>query len=187
MATESFADFADKLQHELEQDTGLRFGVLEIGLFTDLKIPETVIQERTPTREEAEKIVAVSHAVEPKETNLPKPEIQTVEQVMAQTMPLPTVVEKPITTEEAQQLITHMEQKGYITKTGRVKETLKNALMTGTLDLPANATSSQTASGSCSKLDTPSINSHDLRNCSSAAVICSEVNFSAIILPRFYT
>ena len=137
MATESFADFADKLQHELEQDTGLRFGVLEIGLFTDLKIPETVIQERTPTREEAEKIVAVSYAVEPKETNLPKPEIQTVEQVMAQTMPLPTVVEKPITTEEAQQLITHMEHKGYITKTGRVKETLKNALMTGTLDLPA--------------------------------------------------
>ena len=136
MATESFADFADKLQHELEHDTGLRFGVLDIGLFADLEIPETVVIERTPTREEAEKIVATAQSA-PEKTKLPEPEVRTIEQVMAQTMPLPTVVEKKITSEDVQQLMTHMEQKGYITKTGRVKETLKNALMTGTLDLPA--------------------------------------------------
>lgn len=149
MADESFADFADKLQKELEHDTGMRFGVLEIGLFTDLEILETVVVERTPTREEAEQIVAsaaargpVEKEPEEKGPKIPaqppvQPAVQTVEQVMAQTMPLQTVVKKKITYEDAQQLMTHMEQKGYISKTGRVKETLKNALMTGTLDLPA--------------------------------------------------
>ena len=140
MADESFSDFADKLQKELEHDTGMRFGILEIGLFTELKIPETVVLERTPTREEAERIVTAAAAqaeAERKSEVSGSHSVQTVEQVMAQTMPLPTVVEKQISYEDAQQLMTHMEQKGYITRTGRVKETLKNALMTGTLDLPA--------------------------------------------------
>lgn len=30
----------------------------------------------------------------------------------------------------------HFEDKGYVTKSGKMKDTMKNALLTGTLDLP---------------------------------------------------
>lgn len=45
-------------------------------------------------------------------------------------------VEKEISYEDAQELMQHFEQKGYITSTGKMKDTMKNALKTGTLDLP---------------------------------------------------
>ena len=41
-----------------------------------------------------------------------------------------------VTHEEATELMEHFEQKGYITSTGKVKDTMKNALKNGTLDLP---------------------------------------------------
>lgn len=50
-----------------------------------------------------------------------------------------TVVEEhTVTHEEATELLQHFEQKGYITSTGKVKDTMKNALKNGTLDLPKN-------------------------------------------------
>lgn len=45
-------------------------------------------------------------------------------------------VEKEISYEDAQELMLHFEQKGYITSSGKMKDTMKNALKTGTLDLP---------------------------------------------------
>ena len=44
--------------------------------------------------------------------------------------------EHTVTHEEATELLEHFEQKGYITSTGKVKDTMKNALKNGTLDLP---------------------------------------------------
>lgn len=47
-----------------------------------------------------------------------------------------TVEEHTVTHEEAAELMEHFEKKGYITSTGKVKDTMKNALKNGTLDLP---------------------------------------------------
>ena len=44
--------------------------------------------------------------------------------------------EKEITYDDAKEIIEHFEQKGYISKSGKMKDTMKNALQTGTLDLP---------------------------------------------------
>ena len=44
--------------------------------------------------------------------------------------------EKEVTYDEAQELMQHFEDKGYVTKSGKMKDTMKNALLTGTLDLP---------------------------------------------------
>ena len=44
--------------------------------------------------------------------------------------------EKKVTYEDAQELMEHFEKKGYITNSGKMKDTMKNALKTGTLDLP---------------------------------------------------
>ncbi|MEG2288209.1 MAG: type III deoxyribonuclease, partial [Ruthenibacterium sp.] len=44
--------------------------------------------------------------------------------------------EKEVTYEDARALMTHFEQKGYITGSGKMKDTMKNALQAGTLDLP---------------------------------------------------
>jgi len=44
--------------------------------------------------------------------------------------------EKQITYDDAQELIEHFEKKGYITNTGKMKDTMKNALQAGKLDLP---------------------------------------------------
>ncbi|UZT81567.1 hypothetical protein [Caproicibacterium sp. BJN0003] len=44
--------------------------------------------------------------------------------------------EKQMTYEDAQDLMEHFEKKGYITSAGKMKDTMKNALKAGTLDLP---------------------------------------------------
>lgn len=44
--------------------------------------------------------------------------------------------EKTVSYEEAAGLIAHFEEKGYITKSGKMTDAMKNALLNGTLDLP---------------------------------------------------
>ena len=46
------------------------------------------------------------------------------------------VEEKKISYEEANELMEHFEKKGYISSNGKMKDTMKTALQTGTLDLP---------------------------------------------------
>ena len=45
-------------------------------------------------------------------------------------------VEKTVSYDDARELLGHFEKKGYISKTGAIKDTMKSALLTGTLDLP---------------------------------------------------
>lgn len=45
-------------------------------------------------------------------------------------------VDKTISYEEAAELMTHFEKKGYITKSGKIKDSMKYDLLAGTLDLP---------------------------------------------------
>jgi type III restriction enzyme len=87
MANESFAEFAETNKKEIEQETGVKFGILQLGLFSGLTYMDNEC-------------------------------------------------EKTVTYEEAQELIRHFENKGYISKTGAIKDTMKNALLNGTLDLP---------------------------------------------------
>lgn len=61
---------------------------------------------------------------------------QAAEAIIGITSTITTVEEHTVTHEEATELLEHFEQKGYITSTGKAKDTMKNALKNGTLDLP---------------------------------------------------
>lgn len=58
MANESFAEFAATLQKEIEDETGLKFGILQLSLFAGMTYTDTVEEKRTIAPEEAAKIVA---------------------------------------------------------------------------------------------------------------------------------
>ena len=87
MANESFSEFAETLQREIEDDTGMKFGVLQLDLFAGMVYEDNG-------------------------------------------------VEKKLSYDDAQELLTHFEKKGYINSDGKIKDTMKNAVKTGTLDLP---------------------------------------------------
>ena len=164
MANESFSEFADTLQKEIEEDTGIKFGTLQISLFSGMVYTETKTVEKTITKEEATKVVEIlktsgaitdegkvdkAKAIEipniPQELETVKQEvIKVIEQ--AETVDVEEIAgtsyteeikeEKTVSYDEAQELMTHFEQKGYVDKKGKIKDTMKNALLTGTLDLP---------------------------------------------------
>lgn len=57
MANESFADFADTLQKEIEDETGVKFGVLQLDLFAGMVYEEQVEHEHTIDEAEAHELV----------------------------------------------------------------------------------------------------------------------------------
>lgn len=188
MANESFAEFAATLQKEIEQDTGVRFGLLQISLFQGMVFTDKTEEARTLSSEEAEQIVAhlkkqgyiseqgqalpaLQTAVGqdkpelpadlvrelPRETAAAKVEVaRVIASVMskgtAQAAPVTAAAlssalagvsytravetEKTVSYDDAKELLGHFEQKGYISKSGAIKDTMKNALKNGTLDLP---------------------------------------------------
>ncbi|MFI3292595.1 MAG: DEAD/DEAH box helicase family protein [Rikenellaceae bacterium] len=168
MANESFADFADTLQHELEADTGMKFGVLQLDLFQGITYEEVITTERTVDEQDAKLVVdyMIHHGYVTEDL---KPTEQTKELVSQDVQALPAqmhtavesivkaveqdapvvvadiigksytetvTVEKEVTYEDASQLMEHFQKQDYITKTGKVKDTMKAALADGTLDLP---------------------------------------------------
>jgi len=164
MANESFAEFADTLQREIEDETGIRFGVLQIDLFSGMVYEEKKTVEKAVTPEQAEKVIEalkesgaisesgkVEPSVKPEQIMLPA-ELEEVRKTVSAVMEKSETIasetltgtaytqtvteEKQITYEDAQELLEHFEKKGYITSTGKMKDTMKNALKTGTLDLP---------------------------------------------------
>ena len=165
MANESFAEFADTLQKEIETETGVKFGVLQISLFSGMKYTQTKTVEKTITAEQAQRAVEVlkqsgiisnegkventakeTECVEMPEELAPIQEevikmietSETVDTTALEGMTYTETVteEKEVTYDEAQELMQHFEDKGYVTKSGKMKDTMKNALLTGTLDLP---------------------------------------------------
>ena len=164
MANESFAEFATTLQKEIEQETGVKFGVLQISLFSGMAYTESKQVEKTVSPEQAVKVVEALQAtgivtqsgeitanIKPSEIELP-PELDEVKTVvetiiekaepvdvekLTGTIYTATITEeKTVTYEDAAELMEHFEKKEYITKSGRIKDTMKNALLAGTLDLP---------------------------------------------------
>lgn len=49
MANESFAEFAETLQKEIETETGVKFGALQLGMFVGQTYEEIRTVERTVT------------------------------------------------------------------------------------------------------------------------------------------
>ncbi len=235
MANESFADFADTLQREIEDDTGMKFGVLQIGLFSGMVYEERREVRQTVTQEQTEEIIRnaqllihnsqftihnlgteaqtamamARESVPPEGTdsllihnsqftihNLGT-EAQTAKAMARESVPpegtdsllihnsqftihnhemvneaivramqeKPEVVkqaaaavlgdhcelcimnseltytkvvteEKKVSYDDAQELMEHFEKKGYISKSGKIQDTMKAALKSGTLDLP---------------------------------------------------
>jgi len=148
MANESFADFAAALQKEIEQETGVKFGVLQLSLFVGQTYEEIKIVERKITPEQAQAVKQiVSQASEPTKAELP-PELEEVREkiitAVTQNKPIEEISytetvteEKAITYEEAADLMRDLEEKKLITKEGKIKEALKTQLDAGTLDLGA--------------------------------------------------
>ncbi len=169
MANESFAEFADTLQKEIEDETGVKFGVLQLDLFAGMVYEEKHEVKRTVTPEQAKQLIDTAAKIlpenKPSAANICKvikensdqfaeelkpalPKIQealeqnereepvTVEKLSAVSYTETVTEEKEVTYEEAQELMEHFEKKGYISDKGKIKDTMKNALKSGTLDLP---------------------------------------------------
>lgn len=164
MANESFAEFAATLQKEIEDETGVKFGVLNLSLFTGMVYEEKHQEERSVTAEQAQQVVdvlkttgaideggKVQPTIKLDEIALPQEleEVrETVQAAVEQKAPITaqtltgaaytaTVVEeKTVSYDDAQELMTHFRKKDYITPDGKIKDTMKNALKAGTLELP---------------------------------------------------
>ena len=164
MANESVAEFAGTLQKEIEAETGVKFGELQLSMFVGLAYDVERQEERTVSAEQARQVVEAlktagvidgdgqtAAAVKPEEIPLPqaleevreavRAVMEKAEPVAAETLTgavyTQTVVEeKQITYDDAHELMEHFQKKNYITRDGKMKDTLKNALKAGTLELP---------------------------------------------------
>ena len=161
MANESFAEFADKLQKEIEEETGIRFGILQLDLFSGIVFEETKTEETPLTSQQVETLLShlagegfMKSADTPAPETVPKlPEElkiakQRAVEVIARegsiapavvtqlTAQKTVVVQSTLTYDDAQQLLVHFEEKGYITKSGKIKDSMRAALQRGTLELP---------------------------------------------------
>lgn len=168
MANESFAEFADTLQREIEEDTGVKFGVLQLDLFSGMVYEDVVTEEKQFDETSAQSVIdcmvekglATADGVItqkakqilteqtdelPEELESAKETIKTLVEkgdsiqasdIIGQTYTETVTVEKTVTYDDAKELMEHFEKKGYITGSGKMKDTMKTALKTGTLDLP---------------------------------------------------
>jgi len=198
MANESFSEFAETLQREIEDDTGMKFGVLQIGLFSGMvyeerkEVTQTISQvqaealirsmgftiqneqaasENHPlvqeqiVQEEGSNAENITKEDSRSETVLIKSGETAVEAVVRVMQEQPKVIEqaatkvfgdgadvriqnseltytttvteeKRVSYDDAQELMEHFEKKGYISKSGKIQDTMKAALKSGTLDLP---------------------------------------------------
>lgn len=168
VANESFAEFAYKLQKEIEDETGIKFGTLDINSFAGMvysvkketienvsKRDSKIILEflknygyisNIGTPNESLKIAITEKKLDflieikaPKDiiiNFLKNAQVITEEKLESITYIKSSVEEKTLTYEESEELIKHFEKKEYITNTGKIKNTMKNAILNGTLDLP---------------------------------------------------
>lgn len=168
MANESFAEFAETLQKEIEAETGVKFGVMQISMFSGMAYTEEITQEKQVDEADANMIIdfmanhgyiesdgkptetakaaVVEHTAEiPPQLEEVKEKIAEVitqgvgvtpETLIGATYTEKITVEKMVSYEEAVVLMNHFEKKDYISKSGRQKDTMKNALYSNTLDLP---------------------------------------------------
>lgn len=173
MANESFADFAATLQKEIEDETGIRFGVLQLDLFAGIVYKDQVEREHSIDDKEAHELVKywvengmldkwmkasetlaaekkITTKLESGEIEIPPNPIKEVicqirkgatpeqasESLVGIAATIMETLEREVSYEDAQELIQHFESKDYISKDGKMKDTITTALKAGTLDLP---------------------------------------------------
>ena len=163
MANESFAEFAETLQKEIEQETGMKFGVLQLSALMDLTYEEKVEIEHQMDEASAfdvyEALVAndvldtngnVKEDVKVEEIKLPEiaePLKQEVKKIMKQAEPVTfeklkdvkcvetRIEEKTFTHEQASEIMEELKEMKVISKEGKIKDTMKAQLKAGKLDL----------------------------------------------------
>lgn len=151
MANESFAEFAGTLQKEIEDETGIKFGILQLSLFSGLTYTETK-QTEMPLSEEQTRLILAS-MVQGNSDGIPLPrELEAVREQVAAIVKVQGNItpdkltrltcitevqqEKSVTYDDAQALMTFFEQKGYVTKSGKIMDSMRSAFRAGTLELP---------------------------------------------------
>ena len=159
MANENFAEFANTLQKEIEEETGVKFGILQLDLFSGMVFEETKTEEMPLTEQQTAMLLSHLAGEGFIKTDEPMPEVTKLPQeleaaktkaveliaregditpatVTQLTVQKTVVVQSALTYDDAQQLMAHFKQNGYVTKSGRIKDSMKAAIQTGTLDLP---------------------------------------------------
>ena len=159
MANESFAEFADTLQKEIEDDTGVKFGVLQLGLFSGMVFEEIRTEETPLTEQQATMLISHLASEGFIKTEAPTPEVAELPQeleaaktkaveliardggitpaaITELTAQKTVVMQSTISYDNAQTLLTHFEERGYVSKSGKIKDSMKAALQDGTLELP---------------------------------------------------
>lgn len=163
MANESFTEFAETLQKEIEDETGMKFGVLQLSALVDLTYEETTEIEHQFNEAEAfdifdelvkNDVIDFDGSVkdETKFETVIMPEIseplkKEVHKMIKQSEPVTfeklkqvkcveTKIEtKSFSHEEAEEIIEELKIKKIISKDGKVKDTMKSQLAAGKLDL----------------------------------------------------
>lgn len=148
IANESFADFANKLQKEIEEETGMKFGIMDIGMLVGETWKEEIKVERTITPEQATAIVEtlqksediavapVSEVIKEHVKEMIKADKPVTVAALTATSYTETVVEeKAIDYKEAVAILDDLKEKKIISKDGKIKDTMKAELEAGTLDL----------------------------------------------------
>lgn len=163
MANESFTEFAETLQKEIEQETGMKFGVLQLSALMDLTYEEKIEVEHTMDEADAfdvyEALVTneiidcngkVKEDVKIEEIELPQiaePLKKEVQKIMVQAEPVTfdklkeikcvetRIEEKTFSHEEAEEIMEELKEKKIISKEGKIKDTMKAQLKAGKLDL----------------------------------------------------
>lgn len=163
MANESFAEFAETLQKEIEQETGMKFGVLQLSALMDLTYEEKVEIEHQMDEASAfdvyEALVAndvldtngnVKEDVKIEEIEFPEigePLKQEVKKIMKQAEPVTfeklkkvkcvetRIEEKTFSHEQATEIMEELKEMKVISKEGKIKDTMKAQLKAGKLDL----------------------------------------------------
>lgn len=169
LANESFAEFADKLQKELEKESGIKFGTIQMNLFDGMAyIKKEVGVRKLETKdidhlkkdfkekgyiEDEKPTKKLENAVKAGEIKIPKSlegiKDKLIENILEDNQPfelddlkgetivVEKKVEKTLSKEESKEIVEHLKDKKYINEEGKPEITLKNALKSKDLDLPA--------------------------------------------------
>lgn len=163
VANESFAEFAQKLQTEIETETGVKFGVLELSMLIGLTYDEEKEVQKEISPEIATIVIedlqksgvideqgSLKNEVAPEEiqlTSIPEAIKQEVVKTIknektvsvaalaSKTYTEKVVEKKVIDYHEAAQMIEDLKESKVIDKNGKIKDTMKAQLAAGTLNL----------------------------------------------------
>ncbi len=165
MANESFAEFAETLQKEIEQETGMKFGAFDISYLLNLTTEEKKEIEHIMTETDALEVynsfvendlidesgvIKAESKINIENIDLPltEPLKKEVHKMLKESKPLTpetlkevkcveTIIEeKPyFTHEEASQVMEELKEAKVIDKNGKIKDTIKAQLAADKLDI----------------------------------------------------